>query len=381
MKLPRWKIIREVNRLIKKPKNIFDLLFGPLMQRSIDRSRKSIIHDGTRRCTPNMAILLLYAPEGVPNDYYRMLDYLEKNNISAVVVSQLPLHEKDVSKLVSKSHLVIERPNFGYDFGGYREGVLTLLDRGYHLKNLFIVNDSIWFPLRSDSDVIEAALRDPSDLYGIYMNDQRKKTHQYHLQSYFYRFGPKLTQHCDFETYWRGLIVYNNKDLTVRRNEMRLTNWFQRRGHLIGYRYDTENLHQALLELSISERYALAEYQILIGDKYAHHIQKKITTDAYSDDTIYFADVKAGILGRYFMITHPAVLIDRLKCPILKRDKRYPYQVQRTVLLSESFSEALPDTLRTEMLKATDQENPISKSAQLAFNSRKIHPSATKTLR
>lgn len=372
MKLPTWKILREVNRLVKKPKNIFDLLLSPLIQSRIENSSKSVIHDGTGLCSPNMAILLLYAPDGVQDDYYRMLDYLEKNNISAVIVSQLPLHKRDLVKLTFRARLIIERPNFGYDFGGYREGVLTLLNRGYSLRNLFIVNDSIWFPMSCDSDLIEAALCDSSDLYGIYMNDQRKKPHQHHLQSYFYRFGPNLTQHSDFENYWRKLIVYNNKDLTVRRNEMRLTNWFQDRGHQIGYRYNTSDLQHALLDLSVSERYALAKYQILIGDKYANHIQKKITTNAYADNATYVADVKAGILGRYFMITHPAVLIDRLKCPILKRDKRYPYQVQRTVLLSESCSEFFPDTLRVEMLKASDNESSKSKFAQLVFSPKKL---------
>ena len=367
MRSLHWKLSREIKRLIEKPKNIRDLIFGPSMQRNFDRLENSVKHQGKGQCFPDVAILLLYAPEGVPDDYYRMLDYLESNNVTSVIVSQLSLDKRDLQKLASKAHLIIERPNFGYDFGGYREGILTVLDMGYKLRNLFVVNDSVWFPMRSDSDLIEVARQDPSDVYGIYLNDQRKKAHQHHLQSYFYRFGSDLCQHSDFETYWRDLVTYNNKDLTVRHNEMKLTNWFRSRGYQIGCKYDTADLKQVLLELTISERNALAEYQILIGDKYAGHVRKKLTANAYADDATYASDVEAGILGRYFLISHPAVLVDKLKCPVLKRDKKYPYQIQRSVLLTETCSENLAPTLLQEMSIAINVKQLKTNVSRLAF--------------
>lgn len=367
MRSPHWKLRREIKRLIEKPKNIRDLIFAPSMQRNFDRLEESVKHRGKGQCFPDVAILLLYAPEGVPDDYYRMLDYLESNSITSVIVSQLSLDKHDLKKLCSRAHLIIERPNFGYDFGGYREGILTVLDMGYSLRNLFVVNDSIWFPLHSDSDLIEVALKDPSDLYGIYFNDQRKKADKHHLQSYFYRFGANLCRHNDFQTYWRNLVTYNNKDLTVRRNEMKLTNWFRSRGHKIGYRYDTKNVKQVLLELTVSERKAVAEYQISIGDKYAGHVREKLSSNAYADDAIYATDVEAGILGRYFLISHPAVLIDKLKCPVLKRDQKYPYQLQRSVLLTETCSEKLPPSLLNDMSLATTIDRLEANVSRLAF--------------
>ena len=362
-----WKIKRELNRLAHKPRNLLDLLAGPSMQKYMDRAAGSIVQRGKAGRFPDIALLLLYAPEGVPEDYDRMLDYLESQEVARVVIAHSPLTDEDRARLLAKSHLLIERPNFGYDFGGYRAGVMTLLDLGYDLCNLFIMNDSIWFPLHSDCDLIEAARKDQSDLYGIYMNHRPKSPHRSHLQSYFYRFGPRITKHDDLELFWRSLITYNNKDLTVRRNEMKLTHWFQERGYCIGYRYDISDLQNALLNLNLAQRNAVAAYQIMIGDKHGDYVQRQLACDAYENYDKYKADVKAGILGRYFMITHPTVLIDHLRCPVLKRDKRYPYQVQRAVLLSECYSQELPETLIADIAGRTDIEGLKRKAAQIAF--------------
>jgi len=50
---------------------------------------------------------------------------------------------------------VIERPNFGYDFGGYRDGILLLEAWGIAPERLLILNDSIWMPLAPNSTLID----------------------------------------------------------------------------------------------------------------------------------------------------------------------------------------------------------------------------------
>lgn len=350
---PLWKIKRELLRLLQKPRNVVDLALASLRQRQIDRSGTKV-HAGEGVLHRDGAVLLLYPAQGVPEYYFEMLSYLNAQGVSPVVVSQLPLSDTDRMRLLAEAYLVIERPNYGYDFGGYRAGVLEILDQGIQFENLCILNDSIWFPLSSHCDLIETSRADHSDLYGIYMNERPKTPHRSHLQSYFYRFGPKLTQSGDFRAFWQGLLTFSNKDLTIRRIEMRLTHWFASRGYSIGYRYGYEDVKKAMAELSVPERYALAEYQILIGDKYTKQIKARVAAHEYDDDAIFLTDIEQGTLGRYFLISHPAVLLERMQCPVLKRDKRLPYQVQRAVLLSESFAANLPMKLTRELNATTD---------------------------
>ncbi|OWY08446.1 hypothetical protein B6V72_18555 [Thioclava sp. F34-6] len=368
---PFWKIKRELLRLLHKPRNVLDLSLASFRQRQTDRSGTKV-HTGEALLHRDGAVLLLYPAQGVPAYYIEMLAYLNNRGISPVVVSQLPLLNTDRMRLLAEAYLVIERPNYGYDFGGYRAGVLEILDQGLTFENLFILNDSIWFPLFACCDLIETARDDHSDLYGIYMNERPKTPQRSHLQSYFYRFGPKLTRSADFREFWRRLQTYNNKDLTIRRIEMRLTHWFASHGYSIGYRYCFEDVKEAMARLSVAERYALADYQILIGEKYSKQIKSRVAARAYDDDAIFLKDMEQGILGRYFMILHPALLLERMRCPVLKRDKRHPYQVQRAVLLSETFAADLPTELTRELEAATDMSLIAGHQDRIIMSSAKV---------
>jgi len=95
---------------------------------------------------------LIYPSRGLKPSHLRTLKYLAAKNYNAVVVCNLPLTNDEQQQILPLCHQCIQRPNFGYDFGGYRDGVLSVTNNGKQLKHLLLLNDSTWFPIVEDTD-------------------------------------------------------------------------------------------------------------------------------------------------------------------------------------------------------------------------------------
>lgn len=346
---PSWKIERELRRLQMK---VFDLpqrIGGRRRQAIYDRTAKLKITDGAFGRIQDMAVLLLYPVDGIAPSTLEALTHLQKHGVAPVVVCNLPLSETDRAALAARAHLVIERPNRGYDFGGYRDGILKIYERSALSGNLFVLNDSIWFPLSSRCTLIEDARNHHADLFGIHFNEREGDPKRSHLQSYFYRFGPRITGSPDFAAFWRDLIVYDSKDLTVRRCEMALTNWFTARDFTIGHVCDIKDFRAAVAALAEEDRAALVEYLVTTGDKHASRALRRQKAGAYASDDAWRTDVLEGTLGRFVLSSHPSVLFEQLRFPVLKKDRQHIYRVQRAAALEDRYIPYLSETVRQEM--------------------------------
>lgn len=102
----------------------------------VARSHQAQVWQGNAPLQDEVAVFLIYQETGVSDSILFTLSWLKDQGAAAVVVSNAPLTDSDKTRLMDLSYLVIQRPNLGYDFGGYREGILTVLERGtrrYHL--------------------------------------------------------------------------------------------------------------------------------------------------------------------------------------------------------------------------------------------------------
>ncbi|WGD28428.1 rhamnan synthesis F family protein [Ancylobacter sp. WKF20] len=231
--IPLWKLKREAIRLGRKANALPWYFRGRLRRWTYDRQRASrlTVTEGAQPARPEMAVLLIYQPAGLIASTFLTLDYFADHGVSTVVVSNTKLTPADRARLAARSHLVIERPNVGYDFGGYREGVMTLLERGGKLDALYVLNDSIWFPLARDSDAMERLRANEADVVGLLMGNAGKPSpdHEY-IQSYFFRFSGRLIAHPDFARYWREMPLVDDKYLVVHRFERFVSRHFKQRG-------------------------------------------------------------------------------------------------------------------------------------------------------
>lgn len=347
--LPFWKFQRELRRLRMKILDLPQRVGARRSQAIYDRSAKLNVTEGACPRLDDLAILLLYPVDGIASSTFETLTHFQRHGVAPVVVCNLPLSAADRSALAARAHLLIERPNRGYDFGGYRDGVLQILQRGELTGNLFVLNDSIWFPLSSRCTLIQDARDDNADIFGIHFNHREGAPTRSHLQSYFYRFGPRITVTADFAAFWRNLIVYDSKDLTVRRCEMALTNWFASRGFTISQICNSADFREAIASLNREDRGVLVEYLVATGDKHASRALRRHKAGIYASDDAWRADALEGLLGRFVLASHPMVLFEQLKFPVLKKDRQHIYCVQRTAALESRYLSYLSETVRQEM--------------------------------
>jgi len=210
---------------------------------------------GRPRVTPGrlapgrrMAVCLVFAARGVPASQLLALEHLAAAGYAAVVVSNLPLAAADREALAARTWRVVERANFGYDFGGYREGIRQVAPLLAGLERLVLLNDSVWFPVPVEgADWLAAAEATGAAFVGAVANDfappfplqdwrrvgwrHDPATPGFHYCSFALSLGPAVLRDPGFTAFWRRLALTGDKHDTVRRGEVGLTGWALGRGH------------------------------------------------------------------------------------------------------------------------------------------------------
>ncbi len=348
-----WKVKRELKRLTMQTVIPFDFLTMRLRRWHYDATNKGEKNHsyGKQPLKNNIAIVLLFQPKGVKSSIFETLKHFIEKGFTPIVVSNTLLGEKDKEKLLAYSYLVLERPNFGYDFGGYRDGILYLLERELHPENLILTNDSIWFPVQKNCDFIDTVLQQKADLFGIVMSDRPEAPHRNHLQPYFYNFKRPLVSDKCFHKFWQNLYFSSNKFLVVRKCEMVLTEYFSQNGFSVGWLLDFQNLKDALKLLSRTELKTVATYQVEVDRKNSEEVSHFLKSELDKPDwkTRVEALIERKQMGKYILIAHPSLLLDKLSLPILKRDQQPIYQHQRRAIFSEGLESRLTESVLQEI--------------------------------
>ncbi|MGH1331593.1 MAG: rhamnan synthesis F family protein [Paracoccaceae bacterium] len=324
-----------------------------MRRRSYDKKRAKLIKytDGARALKSNVAILLIYQADGLLPSLFTELDHLWAQGVSTIVVSNAPISPQDRAKLQSHCHLILERPNYGYDFGGYRDGVLTLFERGISPDNLFILNDSIWFPLTDDCTLIESAIANEADLFGISYNDRSHDIYNQHIQSYFYRFKKRVIDSSHFEEHWRNLLLTNNKLMVVNQCEKKLTYAMTSKGFTVDFMFDTKDLRRYAAQLDDADLRDFLYYCTQTNTHIADALQPFIDAQENNRDWRQGLEkfILSGGLGDYLLIMHPLILLRSMRTPVLKKDRQYIYQLQRKEIFRCGLDSKMTPIIRDEI--------------------------------
>lgn len=269
MALPLWKVRRELVRLGRQiqelPADLDNFLFGT---RRYDRTLRSRLRsfEGGLPATVRIAIVVIYPTDGLLPSHLRMLRYLAAKGYAPFVVSNLPLPEADRTRILPAVWRYLERPNFGYDFGGYRDGVLELAGELGRLERLLFLNDSTWFPLPGMEDWLDAVEALGVDFAGAATNygtprpevdafrqiawDYRASHRNFHYCSFALCLRPAVLRHPGFLCYWRRLRLSDKKRRTVRRGEIGFSQWMLRQGFSHAATLDVTCLDRELAALT-----------------------------------------------------------------------------------------------------------------------------------
>lgn len=223
----QWKLRREFNRIKQQLAGIPEFFLEPVQRKRHDAWREQHLRaeSGNVPEQAKIALLLLFQPKGVSSATQWTCQHLVNKGYAPLVVSNAPLSNADRQLLHPYVWRMTERPNFGYDFGGYRDGIWLLQQWGVDPEVLLILNDSIWFPLYPDETLIDGMERLPADFVGALQLDPQRQTDgvppskRPFFGSFFLMVKRAAWQHPAFKVYWSGYRITSNKYKTIRRGE------------------------------------------------------------------------------------------------------------------------------------------------------------------
>lgn len=233
MKLsPAWKVKRELLAVQDQIKAWILQLFSPFLKIYYDRRELTTIkiYEGRKELYGKLVLYLVFQPLGLAKSAYVAIEYLVSQGYEVLVVSNGLLLTEDIEKLKLLTWRIIERGNIGYDFGGYRCGLNYLKKEGVDLNFLTLINDSIWFPLVDDSDILVQTERIISDFGGAVCLDSLDSRRGGLVLSYWITLRKSLLESAEFWHFWMHYIPSGNKTLTVRLGERGLSRRMQLAG-------------------------------------------------------------------------------------------------------------------------------------------------------
>ena len=344
-----WKLQRELLRFGKQvweiPEDLINYFFAT---RRYDRTRldKIRMFDGKLPKSDRIAIFLIFPKTGLLQSHLHTLEYFRSKGYATLVVSNLPLSESDRKRLAENCWQIMERPNFGYDFGGYRDGVLHLSEDLQVLGRLVFINDSVWFPLPGGRDWLDDVEALDVDFAGAASNfgtprpeisDFRSIEWSYssahrdfHVCSFAICLRPNIVQYPKFYEFWLSLRLTNKKNRTVRRGEIGFTQWALGHSFSVGTTLDVTNLHSELAGLTQSRLSEIAKNLIIPEDPRL----AQLAQDVFLDTTMLHEDLQKLILlavsrqGSSYALAEFAVA-----------DKGFPFLKKSPIILNANSKE------------------------------------------
>lgn len=222
--IPLWKLRREWASLQQQLQAVPERLIGPWRQRRLDARFPADCHvqDGGHPLTDKVAIFLVFQPAGLSDSCRQTCEHLARQGHAVLLVANHAVMATDVERLRPWVWRFVQRPNFGYDFGGYRDGIRLLQHWGVEPAQVVMLNDSIWYPVVPSDALLPAMEASPASFTGAFRfvdPGGHDAEHAGIFLSYFFHFKRPLWQSEVFRRYWSDYVCSSNKVLTVKRGE------------------------------------------------------------------------------------------------------------------------------------------------------------------
>ena len=326
-----WVIKRELARSVKHLKFPLYFISAPIQRYLHDRSKSQKIRlsPGFQPRGAQLALYLLHQEDGLLASTFSTCQHLAAKGFSTLIVSNTRLSAADRQALAPYCFAMIERPNFGYDFGGYRDGILWLLESPELVTHLLLLNDSVWFPTLSGEDFLAQMLASDCDLYGAIMSQRKRHVNDRYVQSYAFAFSGKLVRAPLFKRYWQRLNLQTDREWTIRHCERKMTGVFRSAGYKVGARWDFSDLERALAQLSDADLISVLQLEAKLEQKRGEVIGPLISRHGQIG---WRAEAEAYInspsFRKFILLLHPSVWLP-LNFPFLKKSKERRFAQHR----------------------------------------------------
>lgn len=260
----RWKIARELISLKNRVAFWFVRPIELLCARYVGVNRDQVTPLAQSRVTRGaklVVIFLVYQPRGFSSPAVNTLSYLAKNGFECCVVANGGLPEASKQLIRHIPGVLIERPNFGRDFGGYQAGWKYLRASGQALGDVLFLNDSVWFPATTQSAVLETIKSQSEEVVGFadlgaIDSDPSSRV----LASYFLYFRQSEAVFALLDDFWGSYKPSNFHHYTIKAGERKLSALIKRSGLGWSAVFDNQKLYQHLIAQSEDEIHFVLKY-------------------------------------------------------------------------------------------------------------------------
>jgi hypothetical protein len=355
---PFWKVRRELGRLSQQLRAVLEFFYEPFLRWQHDRERteRLKVTPGASAPSRKIAVYLIFQPRGLAESSLLTCRHLAAGGYAPLVVSNAPLSEADRTQLQAISWKVVERPNFGYDFGGYRDGIWLLDQWGERPESLILLNDSIWFPALEGDQTIARMEAMPADFKGVLKlgtgeGAVLRRGREPFLGSFFLMFSAQALRSEAFSLFWRQYLNTSNKYKTIRRGERRLSYVMRDAGFEGWSLFDRTRFDQWLNELEVSGLRRLLDELVTIDPSMASALMA--TASAYdAANTEAQAAMRTSMLDAINAATRksnifssaPVSMLRDFELPFVKK-ARDPWNLRALERLSE-YHRKSPGSIR-----------------------------------
>ncbi|MBU6310266.1 MAG: hypothetical protein KJS77_11020 [Planctomycetes bacterium] len=221
---------------------------------------------------------------------------------------------RDLAALVDD---YVPRPNVGYDFMAWKDGLATL-DRGSY-DEVVCANDSVYGPLFDLAPAFESPRTAAADLWGMVLSEQstgRDRPRIPHLQSWFFAMRRTLLHSTWFEDFWSAVEPVPTKRDVVERFEIGLSRSAVEAGFKIAGLYD------ATVAPRVALREVLSHVSLAAPRRSWRLIRKSRRVPHNPSELVWWRLLEAGVpyvkVG-LFRVNHYGIDLERVLAELDRR--------------------------------------------------------------
>ncbi len=365
----RWKIKRELQR-------IFDQLSGLVLApyeswaRNIPRNNSLHSNLGAVAQANRIAVFVVYQPCGISPSTFRTVRHLSDEGYATLLISNAALSVEDRSTLEIIATTVIERPNFGYDFGAYQAAIHSLQNAKADIDTLLLLNDSVWFPVRSDSNMLRQMESHKADVVSVQIFGEalnRAEKRGLILGSYCLMFNRSAYNSAEFRAFWKNYRMSSSKEVTVRRGERALSRAMQDSHLTCAGLFSQKRFEDAIRMMRPSELRVCIE-ELVVLDPHLRDLRRRLLNEPASErwsDSARTLVIEVS-KTKNFVGSSPRVSLENLGVEVVKKNNEMLYRLARQRIIRWTDCELVIDPqIHAEILMATERDHiPLKLAAE-----------------
>lgn len=315
-----WKLKREVSRIMQQLKGIPELFLDSYRQKKLDREVANGLpyFQGHLPALDKIALYLIYQPNGVSGSVIETCRWLVDQGFSPLIVSNAELNSGDRHELEKVTWRTIVRPNFGYDFGGYRDGLTFLRRWQIEPETLLILNDSIWIPILTHNAILEDMLEHPADIVGTVL---RQRGEIKFLESYLFCIKGHVLKLAEFQKFWVKLKLTSNKYYVIRRGERDFSHAMKLAGIKVEALFKFEDALTRLERCSDQFLYKTLSYASYVDIELAQQGHELLDMKTVEWRKKVLQHIERTLQKRQFYSSFPYAAINLYQYPIMKKSR------------------------------------------------------------